>query len=134
MADEIRIGIAGAGSIAFGTATLLAKNGHDPMLWSPSGAGTEGLVDGAALVAEGAIEAELTPRIASSARQLAKDNDCLLIALPAYGHKAVMDALAPHIRDGQHVIVSSHASLGAVYLGHLLQARGVNAPITASRC
>lgn len=131
MQDGVRVGIVGAGSIAFGTAALLAGNGHDPMLWSPSGAGTAALADGAALTAEGAIEARLTPRVAGSARQLAAENDCLLIALPAYGHKSVMDALAPHIRDGQHVIVSSHASLGAIYLCRRLAAHGVTAPVTA---
>lgn len=131
MQDGIRIGIAGAGSVAFGTAALLAENCHDPMLWSPSGAGTATLAGGEALIVEGAIEARLTPRIAHSARQLAEENECLLIALPAYGHKAVMDALAPYIRENQPVIISSHASLGAVYLGQLLAARGVSAPITA---
>ena len=131
MEDRIRIGIAGAGSVAFATAALLAENGHDPMLWSPSGTGTAALREGAALCAVGAIEAEITPRIATSTRQLAEENDCVLIALPAYGHKAVMDALAPFIRDGQHVIVSSHASLGAIYLGQLLAARNASAPITA---
>lgn len=131
MEDGSRVGIAGAGSIAFGTAALLAGNGHDPMLWSPSGAGTVALANGAPLTVEGAIEAELTPRIATSAQKLAEENDCLLIALPAYGHKSVMDALAPHIRDGQHVIVSSHASLGAIYLEQKLAARNVMAPITA---
>ncbi|MDU8942939.1 NAD/NADP octopine/nopaline dehydrogenase family protein [Ovoidimarina sediminis] len=131
MEDRLQIGIAGAGSIAFGTAALLSGNGHDPMLWSPSGTGTAALAEGAALTAEGAIEAELTPRIAGSARQLAEENEHILIALPAYGHKAVMDALAPHIRDGQHVIISSHASLGAIYLGEQLAARGITAPVTA---
>ena len=131
MEDGIRIGIAGAGSIAFGSAALLAGNGHDPMLWSPTGAGTAALADGAPLTAEGAIEATLSPRIAASARQLAADNDVLMIALPAYGHKAVMDALHPHIRDGQHVIISSHASLGAVHFSQLLADRGIDAAVTA---
>ena len=52
----MRIGIAGAGSVAFGTATLLHANGQKAMLWSPSGAGTEALKD-APLRAMGAIEA-----------------------------------------------------------------------------
>ncbi|MBU2961543.1 NAD/NADP octopine/nopaline dehydrogenase family protein [Citreicella sp. C3M06] len=123
-----KVGIAGAGSIAFGSAALLHVNGHDPMLWSPSGASTEGLTE---LTATGAIETRFTPRIAASAQALCEANDALLVALPGYGHKAVFDALAPHIRDGQHVIISSHASLGAIYLAQLLEARGISAPITA---
>lgn len=128
---EVRIGIAGAGSIAFGTAALLAENGQDQMLWSPSGESTAALTDGATLKATGAIETEFSPRIALTAAELAGENDCLLIALPAYGHKQVMDALAPHVRNGQHVIISSHASLGAIYLSDLLADRGITAPITA---
>ena len=131
MTDRLRIGIAGAGAIAFGSAALLAENGHDPMLWSPSGGGTKELTNGTPLTAEGAVSTELTPRIADNARQLAEENDCLLIALPAYGHKTVMDALAPHIGQGRHVIISSHASLGAIYLCQLLAERGIAAPVTA---
>ena len=130
MSTAMRIGIAGAGSIAFGTAALLCEQGHAPMLWSPSGAGTAALQT-APLRATGAIKAEFTPDIAQSAQQLADENDLLVIALPAYGHKTVMDALAPHIRDGQHVIISSHASFGALYLMQMLTARGCRAPITA---
>ncbi len=131
MGDEIRIGIAGAGSVAFGTAALAAANGHDPMLWSPSGTGTASLADGIPLTAEGALDTVLTPRIAATAGELAEENDCIMIALPAYGHRPAMDALAPGVRDGQHVIISSHASLGAIYLGQQLAARGICAPVTA---
>jgi opine dehydrogenase len=128
--DPVRIGIAGAGSVAFGTAALLHKQGHTPMLWSPSGSGTNGLKS-APLRAHGAIDAEFIPRIGSSAQELIEENDALIIALPAYGHRAVMDALAPHIRNGQNIIISSHASMGAVYLTQALAARAIQAPITA---
>lgn len=130
MSGPKHIGIAGAGSIAFGTAALLHEQGHLPMLWSPSGAGTKALQT-APLTATGAIETKFSPAIAQSAQQLVIENDVLVIALPGYGHKTVMDALAPHIRDGQHVIISSHVSLGAVYMMQALALRGVQAPITA---
>lgn len=130
VSEPLRIGIAGAGSIAFGTATMLHLQGHLPMLWSPSGESTD-VLKSEPLQAKGALEAELTCAVAASAEELARLNDALLIALPGYGHKSVFDALAPHIRDGQHVIISSHASLGAVYLMQMLASRGVSAPITA---
>lgn len=125
------VGIAGSGSIAFGTAALLSENGHLPMLWSPSGTGLSGLTNGQTLVAHGALETRFAPRIAESAQALAAANDILLIALPAYGHKAVMDALVPHIGTHHHIIISSHASFGAVYLAEALAARGIRVPITA---
>ena len=131
MPYQAKVGIAGAGSVAMGTAALLHINGHEPMLWSPSGASTAGLADGVELSASGAVDAAFRPRLAHDARGLVRDNDVLLLALPAYGHKAVMDAIAPHVRSTQHIIISSHASLGAVYFAQLLDRHGIEAPITA---
>ena len=52
----------------------------------------------------------------------------MVIAVPGYGHRAVMDACAPHLRDGQVVIVSSHMSFSAVYLRARCAAAG-RAPV-----
>lgn len=125
----MRIGILGAGSVALGTAAYLKQAGHDPALWSPSGKSVEPFEQGLPLVAQGAIELEFIPRIVPDCEQLVRDADALLLCLPGYGHKAVMDAMAPHVRQGQPVIISSHSSFGALYLSQLLAARGVRAPI-----
>lgn len=119
----MKVGIAGAGSVAFGKAALLEQAGHRVMLWSPSGERTRELAAGASLVAEGAIEGKFHPAVASSAEELATWADVVLIALPAYGHKAVFDALAPHLRSDHTVLISSHASFGALYLSKLLSTR-----------
>lgn len=128
---NLRVGIAGAGAIACGTAAFLARAGHTPVLWSPSGARTRTLAAGEPLVATGAVEITFRPRVAGGARELVEGADALLIALPANGHKTVMDALAPHIVPGQCVLISSHASFGALYLSRLLAERGVELPIVA---
>ena len=54
-----------------------------------------------------------------------KDADAVMLAVPGYGHRAVMDALAEHLQPGQPVIISSHMSFSALYLAHRLAARGV---------
>ncbi|KAL9184783.1 hypothetical protein ACHAXT_012753 [Thalassiosira profunda] len=87
----------------------------------------------------GEISHEFKVRIAQSAEELGRYCDgVIFLALPVNGHKRVMEELAPHIieyvtkrqqqqlRDGEipvavHVIISSHASLGAVYLMQLLR-------------
>ncbi len=127
----MRVGIVGAGSIAFATAALAEQNGHQVTLWSPSGERTKALAGGEALVAQGAIKSTFRPDVAATAEALATGADALVIALPAYGHKTVLDAIAPHIAAGQTVIFSSHASFGALYLSRLLAARGIAAPIVA---
>ncbi|KAB7609648.1 NAD/NADP octopine/nopaline dehydrogenase family protein [Verminephrobacter eiseniae] len=127
----MKVSILGAGGVAFGTAAFLARAGHDPMLWSPSGKGTEPFEAGAPLVAQGAIELEFLPRVAKDCAQAVHGAEVLLVCLPGFCHKTTMDAVAPHIRDGQTVIISSHISLGALYLSQLLAARGIRATIIA---
>jgi opine dehydrogenase len=99
------------------------------VLWSPSGASAAALREGP-LEATGALEARFAPGVAESPAEVA-DPEAVLIALPAYGHRAVIDVLAPHLREGRPVIFSSHASFGALYLARLLAARGVSAPLIA---
>lgn len=85
-------------------------------LWSPSGNRTRLLECGDPLVATGAIVGQF-PSFHCSERPIPADKaEVLFVALPAYGHKAVLDQIAPHVRDFQTVIFSSHASFGAVYL------------------
>ncbi|MFC6490330.1 NAD/NADP octopine/nopaline dehydrogenase family protein, partial [Nitratireductor sp. GCM10026969] len=98
---------------------------------SPSGERTRRLAAGEPLTATGAVEGTFHPGIADSAEALVREADVLLVAVPGYGHKAVFDAIAPHIRPGQAVVISSHASFGALYLSRLLADRKVMAPIIA---
>ncbi len=129
MSERLHVGIAGSGSIALGTAALLSDYGHETMLWSLSGVGTNGLETG--ILAEGALERHFKVGIAKSAKELVDNNEVIIIARPAFSHKTAMDELAPHIHKNQQVIISSHASLGAVYLTQLLKRRGTSIPITA---
>lgn len=123
--------ILGAGAIAYGAAAYLEQQGHRASLWSPSGERTRRLAAGEPLSASGAVEGTFRPRIASSAADAVADAEAILIALPANGHKAVMDAVAPHIQPHHTVLISSHASFGALYLARLLAARGLTIPIVA---
>src|SRR5215211_2168878 len=114
--DIMRVSILGAGAIAYGLAAYLAQAGHAPTLWSPSGERTKALAAGEMLRAMGAIEATVPVRIATDCQDAIANAEVVLIALPAYGHKMVIDAAAPYLRDGIPVIISSHSSFGALYL------------------
>lgn len=127
----MKVAIVGAGSIAFGTAAFLEKQGHAVTLWSPSGERTKALAKGEALTASGAVEGTFHPAVATSPEQLLAGAEAIVIALPAYGHKHVFDRIAPFVTPVQTVIISSHASFGALYLSRLLAKRGVVTPIVA---
>jgi ABC-type amino acid transport system permease subunit len=107
----MRVSILGAGAIAYGTAAYLAQAGHDPMLWSPSGQRTAALAAGEPLVATNAIEGRFAPRIAASCAEAVTQADAVLVALPGYGHKAVLQTAGAHVREGQLVIGRTEAVL-----------------------
>ena len=122
-----RVAILGAGSIAFANAALLAQRGFTPVLWSPSGTRTAALSAGAKLRATGAIEGAFSVAVAPSCADAIVDAVAVVVAVPGFGHRAVFDAAIPHLRPQQCVVISSHCSLGALYLAR----RGVGSPIAA---
>jgi opine dehydrogenase len=111
----MRIGIVGCGGIGYASAAWLAHAGHPVTVWSPGGASAAGLRE-APLACEGLLQGAFEIRVADAPADLAEDAGVLLIAVPVNGHRSVMDRLLPHLRDGQLVIVSSTASLSALYL------------------
>lgn len=125
----MRIGILGSGSIAFGMAAFLARAGHQPVLWSPSGRRTEKLAAGAPLVATGAVTFEGSVDVAADCAAAVAGADAVVVALPTNGHRAAFDMALPHLRSGQPVIVSSHSSFGALYLSKRCAERGLTLPI-----
>ena len=70
------------------------------------------------------MDHEFVPRIAERCEDLVDENSVLIVALPANGHKKVMDEIAPYLSissQKKHVIISSHASLGALYLSQAIE-------------
>jgi opine dehydrogenase len=147
---SFKVGIVGAGAVAYGTASLLSSLNHDAMLWSPSSSSSSTDSNSRTLQSTGAISHTFTVRTTTSPRELISSNDgILLLALPANGHKTVMETLSPYIIDHLlssnsnvmndddngvnkhsndddgiaviHIIISSHASLGAVYFLQILR-------------
>jgi opine dehydrogenase len=127
----MRVAILGAGAIAYGNAALLCSDGHDVILWSPSGQRTAPLAAGTPLVATGAVVGRFHPRIAASCADALADAAVVVVAVPGYAYRCVLDAAAPLLRSEQMVVFSSHMSLAALYLAGLLRKRGVGTPIAA---
>jgi opine dehydrogenase len=130
VARRLRVGIAGAGAIGLGYAAFLTNRGHEVALWSPSGRSTAGLI-AAPLLAEGQLEHSCRVRVASDAATLARDSDVLIVALPVTGHRLVMDALVPHLRSNQGIVVSSMSSLSSLYLFERAGQRGVDLTVAS---
>lgn len=126
-----RAAILGTGGIGCGAAALLAERGHAPVLWSPSGRGTAAFAGGVKLRAEMRLSGAYDVDIATDCATALRDADAVMLTVPGYGHRAVLDQVATHLHPGQPVIISSHMSLSALYLARKLAARGISAPIAA---
>ena len=120
----MRVAVIGAGAVGLGMTALLCRDGHGVALWSPSGR-----VDGVA--ATGVVEGHWQPDAAPDCETALDGAEAVVIAVPGYGHRAVMDACAPHLRTGQTVIVSSHMSFSGLYLRARCADHGSAPPVVA---
>ena len=127
----MQVAILGAGAVAYGNAALLCRDGHDVTLWSPSGQRTATLAAGGPLLASGAVVGQFHPRIAASCADALAGAEAVVVAVPGYAHRHVLEAAAPHLRNDQVVVFSSHMSLAGLYLADLLRKQGVTPPIAA---
>jgi opine dehydrogenase len=118
-----RVAILGTGAIGLGAAALLAGRGHAPVLWTRSGTAPPAQEASGALAGRFALafEPEIGRAVAGA--------DAVMLALPAYGHRAVLDAVLPHLAEGQAVILSGHLSFAGLYLARRLAERRVRLPI-----
>ncbi len=120
----MKVAILGTGNIALASAALLGS-AHQVALWSPSGRGSAGLEDGL-LVASGALTATVPVRAEQSIADAVDGAQVVIVAVPAYGHAAVLRACAAHLVSGQAVFLMPMLSLGGLLLGQLLAQRGVD--------
>ena len=125
----MQVAILGAGGIGLGYAALLCAQGHAVTLWSPSGATAVALQSGAVLEATGAVAGHFRPAARSRCAEAIEGAAVVIIAVPGYGHRRVIDEAAPHLRAGQTVVISAHLSLSALYLAKRLAERGIELPI-----
>ena len=122
----MHVTILGAGAIGLGSAALLASNGHACTLWSPT------IPSGpAAIESRGAIDGRFPVQADPDLARAIAEADAILLALPAWAHRTLIEALAPTLRPSQMVVISSHASLGALHLRRLLDARSCTTEIVA---
>ncbi|MBO8136395.1 MULTISPECIES: NAD/NADP-dependent octopine/nopaline dehydrogenase family protein [Dickeya] len=126
----MKVAILGAGNIGLASAGWLAHAGHTPVLWSAVADELLALQQaGGLLTCSGVLAGQYRLTITPDIAKAVADAQAVLLCVPGYGHRAVMDALAPHLQPGQSVIINSACSLSALYLADRLAARGLTLPI-----
>lgn len=117
------VAIAGSGAIAFASAAYLIRSGHEVRMWSPRSDSAAALRT-EPLVAHGSVMAQGPVDVVDTAADLCRGATVVLVAAPVNGHRSIADALAPHLEVGSTVIISSTASLSALYMFEAAQRAG----------
>jgi opine dehydrogenase len=129
-AAPARVGIVGVGGIGLASAAWVASRGFPATVWAPRGPWPHPL-EREPLQVEGLVEGRFDVAVADDARGLCASSDVVVIAVPAYAHRVVIEALAPHLEARHAIVVSSMASLSSLVLREALLRRGVDATVAA---
>jgi opine dehydrogenase len=68
-------------------------------------------------------------RATSSIEEAIADVDILMVVVPATGHRFMAEVCAPHLRDGQVVILNPGRTFGAIEFKQVLKERGCTAEV-----
>lgn len=127
----MRISVLGAGAIGKAYAAYLTARGHAVTIWSPSGRDLGRLSATGILTVTGLFEGAFNVSVARDAARAAENAELLVVAVPANGHAAVIDAIVPHLKQSQTIIVSAELSMSALVLSESIRARGLDIPVIA---
>jgi opine dehydrogenase len=125
----MQIAVLGAGSTALANAWFLARAGHEVRIWSALEAERRALVGIGRLTAHGIVNGTISVTVAPSARACLDGASLVIIAAPAFAHKALMAAAAPQLTAQQDVMVHPVTGLSSLLLSRMLKDRAVKPTI-----
>jgi opine dehydrogenase len=115
-------GMAMAGHLALMGFTVNLYNRTEERIWAVQqrgGVELQGEVDGFA-------QLNLVTHVVENA---IRDVDVLMVVVPASGHRFMAEVCAPHLKDGQIVVLNPGRTLGAVEFNQVLREKGCTADV-----
>jgi opine dehydrogenase len=132
MNQQLRTAVLGAGHGGLALAAYLARSNHPVALWNRSPERLAGVIDcgGVRLAHAGGMPTFAPISLATSdpAAALAGAG-VVLVAVPACGHAEVAQACAPHLRDGQAILLLPGRTGGALEFRSVLRRAGCRASV-----
>lgn len=126
-----RFSVLGAGHGGLAMAGHLASMGFKVNLWNRSRERIDHVVERGGIDLEGEIDGFSTLNLATADIGEAIDGaDILMVVVPAYGHTNVAEKLAPHLEDGQTVVLNPGRTCGAIEFDKVLRDCGSDADVT----
>jgi opine dehydrogenase len=126
------VAVLGAGHGGMALAGWLSRHGHRVRLWNRSPEHIEAVRAGGAMALTLPDRSVAAVRLAAATSHMGRaleDVDVVLVAVPASGHADVARAAAPHLRDGQTVLLLPGRTGGALEFQRVLRDAGCWADI-----
>lgn len=125
----MKIAILGAGAVALSSAALVTKNGHRACLWSAIPSEVELLRSKGLVTCEGDCSGTFPIDVAAEVQECLTGADVVMIAAPAFAHRTLMSACAPHILPDQVVVMNTATGFSSLYFARVLANRNVRPTI-----
>jgi opine dehydrogenase len=69
------------------------------------------------------------PVVTTNAGEAMEGSDILLVVVPAFGHRFIAEQMAPHLKDGQIIVLNPGSTFGALEVYQILRSKGVKADV-----
>ncbi|MCE9640389.1 MAG: NAD/NADP octopine/nopaline dehydrogenase family protein [Betaproteobacteria bacterium] len=125
----MKIAVLGGGSVAFANASYLSSKGHQVHIWSALPGELSPLSSVGAISTTGELEGKWKVTVAETAASAIEGAGVVIIAAPAFAHRVLMEAAAPHLVNEQDVIVHPVTGMSSLILSRLVGARAVKPTI-----
>jgi len=116
----MKIAILGGGSVAFANACYFSSEGHDVHIWSAIVGELASVADAGAIKSTGVLEGNWKVTVSETAAAAIERAETVVIAAPAFGHRTLMEAAAPHLNGQQDVVVHPVTGLSSLILSRLV--------------
>ena len=128
----MRVSVLGAGNGGFATAAHLTQEGHQVTLFELAEFGS--VLD--EVMEQGGIELEALPSsgikggfvklagITTNIEEALHDAEIVFVTVPAFGHKRFAELCAPHLKNGQIVILAPGSMFGSLEFAGVVRKHG----------
>lgn len=123
-----RFAVLGAGHGGLAMAGHLAISGFRVNLWNRNPERVERVVARGGIEVDGEVDGFGSPELATAdIGRAIEDVDVVMIVTPAFAHAELAQRLAPHLTDGQIVVLNPGRTGGALEFAHVLRQKGSTA-------
>ncbi|KKM09377.1 NADP transhydrogenase subunit alpha [Clostridiales bacterium PH28_bin88] len=128
-----RFCVVGAGNGGLAVAGYLLLAGFPVKLFNRSPAKLEGIRLHGGVTVQGEIQGfARLEAVTSDPAEATSEVDVLMVVIPASGHRSLAQLLAPHLKDGQVVVLNPGRTLGAVEFEHVVRAAGCQSNVVVA--